>query len=228
MKARYRSSIPESARETVLERYPAGAKKKAEYLFRGKVAGVRWFFESGEPSMEYGMKNGLQHGMMYCWYEPGVLTAAEPYVNGQPHGTARQWDENGNMLGTYTMRHGTGVDLWWEDGTGKVYLSEARHLKDGDPHGFEWWLKHDGKSVWHERHWVQGRWHGIERAWNDKGRLRRGYPRYWVGNERVSRAKYLRACIRDATLPRYRKAENSPKRVFPGAIQKARRVNHSR
>ena len=112
MASRYRSSIPKAAHEKVVERYPGGTKHKAEYLVRGSVVGVRWFHESGEPSMEYGMKNGVQHGMMYCWYRPGVLTAAEPYVNGKSHGIARQWDDAGRLLGMYAMQHGTGVDLF--------------------------------------------------------------------------------------------------------------------
>ncbi len=49
------------------------------------------------------------------------------------------------------MHHGTGVDLWRQKknwGNGCTYLSEARYIKDGKWHGFEWWLNEDQKSVW--------------------------------------------------------------------------------
>jgi hypothetical protein len=100
-------------------------------------------------------------------------------------------------------------------------------MKDGNPLGFEWWLNEDGKTISHERHWREGQWHGIERQWNGQGRLRRGYPRYWLGNERVSRAQYLRACGHDASLPKFRKAENLPRRSFPNEIRKALRGRRS-
>jgi hypothetical protein len=84
----------------------------------------------------------------------GELLSAEPYFNGLPHGIAKQFD-NGKLIGTYTMKHGTGLDLWRgvaEDGT--IRLHEARYKKDGRWHGFEWWLNHeDQESCWQECHY---------------------------------------------------------------------------
>jgi hypothetical protein len=79
------------------------------------------------------------------------------------------------------MKHGTGLDLWrvkdnW--GHGRVFLSEARYLKEGNFHGFEWWLNEDQKSVHDEHHFWENLQHGVQRSWNSQGRLRRGYPRY--------------------------------------------------
>src|SRR3712207_7333504 len=39
----------------------------------------------------------------------------------------------------------------------------------------------DQTRVFSERHWWHGALHGIERWWNDRGRLSRGFPKHWVG-----------------------------------------------
>jgi hypothetical protein len=73
------------------------------------------------------------------------------------------------------MIHGSGLDLWRSELSehGLPYLSEARYLKVGPLHAFEWWLNED--------HFYQGQRHGIERSWNPVARaLRRAYPEYWV------------------------------------------------
>ena len=65
----------------------------------------------------------------------GVVTFAEPYRNGLAHGKAKQWSYDGELIGTYTMTHGTGLDFWHAKITGatdRVYLSEARHIKEGN------------------------------------------------------------------------------------------------
>ena len=151
---------------------------------------------------------------------PGKLITAEPYSNGLSHGTVRQWSDDGKLLGTYTMEHGTGIDLWWCEGFegGPPYLSEARYIKDGKWHGFEWWLKADQKSVWQERRFRADQLHGIERRWNWRGRLGRGYPRYWLNDVRVTKRQYLRACAKDPSLPPSREADNRPQRKFPPGV----------
>jgi hypothetical protein len=114
------------------------------------------------------------------------------------------------------MRHGTGIDLWWISfENGSTYLSEVRYLRAGKRHGFEWWLNEDGRSVWRESHFRDGRMHGIERSWNGQGRLRRGYPRYWVDDVRVTKRQYVRARVGDAALPPFREPDNRPQRRFP-------------
>ena len=67
------------------------------------------------------------------------------------------------------MKRGTGLDLWWQEGyeSGRAYLAEARYVKDGKWHGFDWWLNEDQKSVWQERHFQSDQQHGIERSWNN-------------------------------------------------------------
>ena len=218
----YRSSIPKEAKEHVLATRLAGPQKfKAEYIIDGKVVGIRQFDENGLLEFECPLKNGVTHGTLYDITD-GVVTFAERYSNGMAHGIAKQWAPDGVLIGTYTMRHGTGLDLWrakdnW--GHGRVYLSEARYVKEGKWHGYEWWLNEDQKSVHSEHHFWENLQHGIQRSWNSKGRLQRGYPRYWVRNLRVSKRKYISECAKDSNLPPYRGKDNLPTRRFPAEIR---------
>jgi hypothetical protein len=215
----YRSSIPKAARERVTATFVTSPTKyKAECILNGKLVGIRYFHETGELEVECPLKNGLTHGIEYRSNIPGKLCSAEPYSNGFPHGTARQWSDDGKLMGSYTMRHGTGIDLWWCDGCGIPYLSEARYLKDGNRHGFEWWLSDDQKSVWEERHFHNNEKHGIERSWNHLGLLHRGYPKYWANDVRMTKRQYIRACDKDPTLPPFREKDNRPQRKFPAEI----------
>jgi hypothetical protein len=70
--------------------------------------------------------------------------------------------------------------------------------------------------VHEERHWRDGQKHAIERDWNLKGRLRRGYPKYFVAGRRL--ADSIKAVASDASLPPFRQAENRPGRIFPPII----------
>jgi antitoxin component YwqK of YwqJK toxin-antitoxin module len=215
----YRSSIPKEARERVVERHSNGSKKKAEYLVDDEIVGVREFTEAADLDYEFALKNGKKHGVEYRWSDPGGLLSAEPYANGFPHGTARQWSSDGKLIGTYTMVRGTGIDLWrGQQEDGSVYLAEVHYMKAGFPHGFEWYLREDQATVFIERHWQNGHLHGVEREWNSRGRLHRGYPRYYVNDDKVTKRQYLKACASDPTLPRWRAEDNDPARYFPAEI----------
>ncbi len=217
----YRSSIPKAAQERVVATHVTGPQKhRAEYILDGKTVGVRYFEENGDLISETPLRNGLAHGTQYFFID-GKLDWSERYHKGLAHGTARQWSEEGELIGTYTMKHGTGLDLWrckrnW--GHGPVQLSEARYLKDGMFHGFEWWLNDDLKGVHHETHFWMDQKHGIERVWNSEGRLKRGYPKYWIKDKQVAKRQYLRECAKDAILPRFYQEDNLPQRKFPAEV----------
>jgi hypothetical protein len=217
----YRSSIPKAATERVLATHQNGGQKyKTEYLLNGEIVGVRQFDLNGQLEFERPMKNGATHGMLYQ-IDDGVVTFAEPYRNGLAHGTAKQWSYDGELIGTYTMKHGTGLDLWrckktW--GNRRVFLAEVRYVKQGKWHGFEWWLNEDQTSVHDEHHFWENLQHGVQRSWNSGGRLRRGYPRYWVNNKQVNKREYLRARTNDPNLPPFRKSDNLPRRKFPPEV----------
>lgn len=216
----YRSSIPDNAEERVVGTHEDGSKARAEYWLDGQLVGIRHFFESGEPSSDVGLRDGTYHGVDYRWDEPGVLMSAIPYANGLEHGTAHQWSHDGTYLGSYTMEHGTGIDLWRSDcaGGGRSGLSEVRYYRNGQRHGFEWWINADQRSVWEEGHYANGEPHGILRQWNRHDRLRRGYPQYYVHGKRVTKRQYLRACRRDPSLTPFAAEDNRPARSFPPEV----------
>jgi antitoxin component YwqK of YwqJK toxin-antitoxin module len=222
---RYKSSIPPSATERVVERYKDGDRQLARYFVDGQLVGSRFWDDDGYLSLERPCnKDGLTHGVEYSWYFDGVLTSAAPWVNGKPHGVAKQWSQSGKLVGSYKMTHGTGIDLFWNaicgvDAAG-YYLSEVHYMQDGQFHGYTWRFNDDRASVWWEEHYVRGLRHGIERRWNEHGRLSRGFPRYFVDGKRVDKRKYLRAAAADPSLPRFRAKDNSPARKFPDEIRK--------
>ena len=217
----YRSSIPKAAQEQVVATHVSGPQKyKSEFLVNRKIVGVRYFEKDGTLSSETPLKDGLVHGTQYFFLN-GKLDFSEHCQKGLAHGTAKQWSEDGELIGTYSMRHGTGLDLWrckrtW--GHGSIYLSEARYFKDGMFHGFEWWINEDQKSVHQETHFWKDQKHGIERLWNFEGRLKRGYPRYWVKNKQVAKRQYIKECAKNADLPPFREKDNAPRRKFPKEV----------
>jgi antitoxin component YwqK of YwqJK toxin-antitoxin module len=226
----YRSSIPKTAQERVVSTHQSnGNKQLVEYVLNGAIVGNRWFSEDGTAGTENPLKNGVMHGNMH-YFKVGAdgklrATFTEPYRNGMAHGTAKQWSGDGKLIGTNTMTRGTGRDLWrhknyLEDGSGYV-LSEARYIKSGSWHGFEWRLDWKQKSIRQEAHFCENLQHGTRREWNSEGKLRRGFPQYWITNERVTKGQYLRACLKDPNLPPFRAIDNLPQRTFPPEVQAA-------
>ena len=152
----------------------------------------------------------------------GQLSSATNYIDGLEHGTAQQWAEDGTLVGSYTLDHGTGLDLWWDELWGRHWrLSEARQLRNGERHGYEWWLGAEQSGVTRESHFAGGRAHGIQRDWNHAGRLRRGYPKYFINGQQVTKRQYLRATSQDASLPPFRAEDNHPQRQFPPEVAAA-------
>ncbi len=215
------SSIPEHAREEdVTKKHGAGRGKVVKNYYLGRsYVGRRVYNNVGLLEHECSYKNGKGHGWEYEWYESGVLAWEQPYYNGRDHGTARQWGSSGAVLGSYTIDHGTGIDLWWNEHEGKAQLTEARVVVDGLMNGYEYWF------TWHrpgvlrkEKWWSKGSLHGIEREWNDRGRLRRGFPKYWIRGEQVDRRSYERAVKSDIALRPFCIEDNQPQRVFPPEV----------
>ena len=220
---RFKSDIPPNVTEKVTREFrrEGGAiyERVTACVLNGEVVGQRVYGEEGQLVIETPMKNGVKHGREYDWNDDGSLSLIEPYVNGKIHGTAKQYGRDGSVIGTYRLRHGTGYDIWRvEDEDGAITVSEIHPLKDGLPHGYEWWLGRN-HILWEERHWHEGEYHGIEREWNLKNKLRRGFPRYWIKGERVDKRKYLRAAKKDPSLPPFRLKDNSPRRKFPPEIE---------
>jgi hypothetical protein len=215
----YVSSIPANARQQVVLCFADGSPRKIDYYLGEERVGERHYYENGTLNYEQSYSQGQMHGWQY-YFEcgSGQLMWAEPWEQGLIHGTSRQWDRTGRLVGTYTLEHGTGTDLWWQyRQDGSAYLAEVHPFVDGSPHGIEWWLNEKG-DLTQETCWDKGGRHGIERHWNGEYGLRRGYPRYYVDDLRVTKSQYLRAAALDQTLLPFRADDNRPKRVWPDFI----------
>jgi hypothetical protein len=187
----------------------------------GNFVGRRVYNEEGILVLETPMKDGLRHGREQTWDDEGNLLSIEPYAKGKIHGTAKQFGRNGKVIGTYKLKHGTGFDIWrQENERGRVFVSEIHCLKDGLPQGYEWWFASSKRDLMHERHWQMGKLHGIERVWNNKGNLRRGYPKFYIADQVVSKQKYAKMALIDITLPAFHEEDNYPKRKLPSEIKK--------
>src|ERR1035437_6335591 len=103
-----RSSIPKVAKERVVATHVTGTQKyKSEFLVNRKIVGVRYFEKDGTLISETPLKDGLVHGTQYFFLN-GKLNCSEHCQKGLALGTAKQWSEDGELIGTYSMRHGTG------------------------------------------------------------------------------------------------------------------------
>jgi hypothetical protein len=214
---RPKSDIALSAVEIRVEGYD----RLTECVVDGEVVGRRVYNKAGRIVTETPLKDGKRHGREFEWDDDGTLLSVEPYFEGQIHGLAKQYGRSGKVIGTYRLVHGTGYDIWrWECWEGFAPVSEVHSMKEGVPHGYEWWMDPDQRSLDHERHWCKGKYHGIERRWNYRRKLHRGYPKYWIHGDSVTKNQYLKAAKSDKTLPPFRAKDNSPRRQFPPAIQK--------
>lgn len=222
---RVKPAIPPNVVEKTIREYkhqddPHG-HRVTDCFLNGIRVGQRVYNRQGTMILETPIKAGLKHGWEFTWDDDGRLLLVEPYVKGKIHGTAIQYGRQGAVIGTYTLSHGTGFDIWrQETEAGTVFVSEIHSLIDGMPHGYEWDFASPAQNLWHERHWYMGKLHGIERIWNSKGKLRRGYPAFYVLDRAVSKQKYTKLSAIDETLPRYTEEDNRPHRKFPDGIMR--------
>ncbi len=154
--------------------YPNGQIEREESFKNGIPHGLsKRYYPNGGIESERSFENGIPHGWHRTWHENGVL-ASEVYLNHEvPDGIARQWDTKGNLLGTFEIKNGTGIEKkWYEDGT-----------------------------VENEISWVNGTTTGRWRMYEEDGTILGDM--YWIKNRKVSKKKYIEACQKDPTLPRY-------------------------
>jgi antitoxin component YwqK of YwqJK toxin-antitoxin module len=234
----YKSSIPKGCAERVVREYHAETEnipediagsasyKEAELILNNEVVGFRIYNGDNVLIKETPLKGGIKHGIEYFFYDSGQLELVEPYAEGKMHGTACQYSEDGRLMGTYSMEHGTGYDIWRHEcmeedsNPDDVYVAEIHSMKDGLPHGFEWWLNENQRSVDVETIWYMGKLHGITRVWNHEGKLSRGFPKYYINDSKVNKKTYLKGCEKDPTLQIFKPEDNSPFRKFPKEIEK--------
>jgi hypothetical protein len=210
----YKSSIPTHAVEVVDAYHPSGAKKSASYFVGSEKVGYREWDEDGQLEFEYAMAGGVKHGHEYRFHPNGQLLEKETYRTGRLHGVGRQWAEDGRLLVTWKLVNGTGLDLWCDNLTGT--LAEEHYWPKQGELGYKRQWNGDEQTVWQEYFYVLGKgYHGVWREWNARGRLRRGFPRYYTNDQQVTRRQYLKASEADPTLPAYRPEEDDAHRQLP-------------
>ncbi len=211
----YRCPIPTAAKSRRHPRRPDGSLQ-VDYYLNGKQIGTRFFDDEGELYLEHGVKNGEKHGREYWFnsWNDGRPTEMTPYRHGKMHGTAMQFTDNGEILITYQMKNGVGLDLWCDNLTHT--LSEEQYQPQPGELGYRRNWNEDEKTIYEEYYFLAPYgYHGIWREWNDAGRLRRGFPHYYVHGKKVGKREYLKACLQDKLLPAYRKSDDRPKRSLP-------------
>ena len=133
----------------------------------------RFYYRNGRIHAEIREVGGRFHGSYRTWHFNGQLAEELRYQHGLLHGTSREWDEDGRLLGSFTMNHGTGTQRYW----------------------------HDNGRLRMEINSLNGKFHGRTRIWFWDGTLVE--ETYYIGNEDVSRAAYLKAARKNPDWPQY-------------------------
>jgi antitoxin component YwqK of YwqJK toxin-antitoxin module len=201
--------ILKGTEEAVLNSHANGAKFNTHHFKGGKLVARCSWEANGGLGLVVPVRGGRENGVASRYHENGRLMWRTTYRNGLEHGLASQWNSRGKLLGKYRMVHGTGVDLWWDE---QGRLLEERNVRDGKMHGVErWWMG----PLWRESYWWEGAEHGIHREWRVDGRLKPGFPKFYLRGEKVTKAVYARAALSDKTLPEYTAKGDTARRAQP-------------
>ncbi len=203
-------SIPAGATEKVTRRDELGRKTASEFWLRGRRVGRAYWDPDGSGCVAVGLKNRMPVGYQVSYHDDGTVYA-ERFVEGVLHGVAKQFAPDGRLLLASPFMRGTGTDFWCDD---RGRLAEEHPLVAGKPSGTERWWCEDQRSVYSETEWLSGEWHGVTRHWTN-GRLDRGFPKFFVRGERVSKRDYAKIARGDPSLPPYRQDADSPVRTLP-------------
>jgi len=194
------------------EMYDSGQLVKRE-LFKPTPSGVRVPFNSGP----------VRHGVEQTWHKNGVKAKDSPYQDGKMHGTFREWNDAGQLVGQYEMRDGTGTKMIYNDnGT----LKREEQFEKGRQHGILMDVPDFGKSrvilLWNKDGHILGKafsffppdqskgitcyssegdLHGPALEFSQSGALI--YQAWYVKAVKVTESEYEAAASRDPTLPPY-------------------------
>jgi hypothetical protein len=193
------SSVVRSARFEELGRNEVSIW--GQFIYEGGKAQIAWSIAGDVLSERYFDANGRAHGMEVSRYEDGAVEWQVPWVRGQMHGIARQFDESGRELFRARFVRGSGIDLWVQANE----IVELRECKDSVPHGVERW----GHPLlpYEEGYFIRGKRAGVFRRWIGS-ELETGYPRYFIDDEEVSRKEYLQTRRRRPELPASRRKDD--------------------
>ncbi|EPX63696.1 hypothetical protein D187_006105 [Cystobacter fuscus DSM 2262] len=204
--------VPRSARFEEFGRNDNGLW--GQFIHARGRASISWSSEGTIFSERYFDAQGRAHGLEVSRHDDGTVQWRVPWVRGQMHGLARQFDEAGRELVRTRFIRGSGIDLWVSGG----FISELREHENSQLHGVERW----GHPLfpYEENHYLRGRRAGISRRWKGST-LEPGYPHYFVDDEEVSRAEYLRARKTRPELPAYRRQDDRRERPMHDGLPHA-------
>jgi hypothetical protein len=206
--------FPRDAREHVVVRHPSGAKRRGEFRRRGEIVAVAIWEPDGTPCQVWGLSGGKKHGPAVEWWANGRVAFVEHWKRGVLHGAARHYDDAGELLLVTRFVRGTGVDLWCD--LVNRTLAEETRLVGGRLSERRWWNS-DERTVYREELHGGAEPHDgwIEREWDERGSLRRGFPKYVVCGEGVDERRYAERAREDPTLPRYSAKDDTHHRRLP-------------
>ena len=133
----------------------------------------RSFFRNGQLREEISYLGRRLHGPYRTWHPNGKPAFEGFYEHGLLHGLCRQWNDRGKLLGSFRIKHGTGIRRdWFQSG-----------------------------QLQFESSLVNGFFTGRMRSWLRDGSL--AFESYAIKNRDVSRMKYHAAARRHPEYPRY-------------------------
>jgi hypothetical protein len=139
----------------------------------------REYFPNGQLRRETPYVDGKVTGVVRFWYDDGVLRQELPQVEGVFHGKMRQWNKDGLLKDECEFDHGSGCS--------RSYFPNGRL---------------ESETFVRDNNFV----YGPLRMWNEQGELL--VEQFFLG-VRVSKKRYLEACLKDPSLPRY-DGKNAP------------------
>src|SRR5205807_4629048 len=114
----------------------------------------------------------------------------------------------------WRLTQGVGRSLWCDPETGLLSEEQLRPPKQSPGYVRHWNL--DQCTICQEYFFLLGKgYHGIWREWDAQGRLRRGFPRFFVRGRKVSKSQYVAASLKRRLLPPYRAEDDEPARALP-------------
>ncbi len=92
----------------------------------------RRFYRNGQLREEIHFLGRQLHGFRRVWHHNGRLALEESYEHGLLHGQCRQWNDRGKLLGSFRMKHGTGIQReWFENGQPRLETSTVDGMFTG-------------------------------------------------------------------------------------------------
>lgn len=231
------TSIALSDEQPLPDTVPAGVVKRGPLATRDPSEIAYTYFLSNSPRSRNSLvareiyrhgtlikrelfKNGLLHGIQRSWYRNGVLKDESPYRDNIRDGMFRHWDEQGRLVGQYSLTQGTGT-LRIYSSTGELIQEES--FKDNRYNGLAmkcYESRKDRSFVWYRDSKLIGNGYSFFAdgllqtlsSFSDAGEMHGPYVRFdhegkvleklwFIHGEQVSEEGYTKAAAITPSLP---------------------------